>query len=388
MRLQTTVLTLALFTALSLSGQEIESVAGVRFTFATPGARSLGMGGTSVAATDAASAAANPATIDGSGRAASVELRRNEIEGRYYANTSLDTVGQSSTTSGISSAFVTVPFNRGALAFAYDEPLNVDHSTVPLFNGDPAQEATLPATLPANATLSLRRYSTSAAWSVGPLALGASARYERFRQNSSFVASSSSFFPFESVTEQTDAGDWTWSGGAVWKIAERARIGVSYSSGGRFDGTRSFPVAAPQSIEFRTPSSARAGIEFAATPSFTIAAEAVHVAYSEMLQSNRHTFPQGSEYAMADVTEPHAGIEWRHGNLALRAGWWRDPAHALQITNGVVPPTPLNYVTGIVNQSENHVTAGIGYGDTTRFEAAVDRGTYSTRISAGIVSRF
>jgi len=31
-----------------------------------------------------------------------------------------------------------------------------------------------------------------------------------------------------------------------------------------------------------------------------------------------------------DVTEFHAGVEYRIGSVALRGGWWRDPAHGLE----------------------------------------------------------
>ena len=108
----------------------------------------------------------------------------------------------------------------------------------------------------------------------------------------------------------------------------------------------------------------------------------------EMMHGNRNVFPQQSELGYPDVTELHAGAEYRAGKYALRAGWWRDPAHALAIRNGVMPPPPFHYLVAADDPTENHVTAGLSYGEKTRFDASIDRGSRSTRVAFGVSTAF
>jgi hypothetical protein len=41
-----------------------------------------------------------------------------------------------------------------------------------------------------------------------------------------------------------------------------------------------------------------------------------------------------------------------------------------------------------VDSSENHLTAGIGFGGKTRFDASIDRGERSTRVALEISTSF
>ncbi|HVR40960.1 MAG TPA: hypothetical protein VMU84_17845 [Thermoanaerobaculia bacterium] len=383
---------------LATHAQEIESLAGVRLTFENAGARALAMGSTGKA---------NPADIAGAKRSFALESRRRTIEGRYFSDASLNTTGIDSTTNGVSSASLIVPMPHTTWAFFYEEPMNVEHSTASAFNKSsqasvfflcnarlsatpcgPAVYFPTPVTYPLDTSLRLQRYGVTTAWSRGPLAIGASVRYERFHQKSAFVFSNLVVAAPAGVDETTNDSDTTYSAGATWKLSKNARIGASYASGGAFAGTRTFAPDFVRPIEFRTPSTLRGNVAIDVLPQLTLAADVVRVAYSEMVHSRRDLFPQGAELGYEDATELHAGAEYRIGNVAMRTGWWRDPAHALTSLNGLDAPPPFTIAAGIINEAENHVTAGIGFGGKTRFDAAIDRGSRSTNVVMGVTTTF
>lgn len=402
------VFAVLLLTPLAASAQEIESLAGVRLTFDRPGARSLAMGSASIALNDGTGAAANPAAIAGSPRTYSIETRKRTMEGRYVSDADLNTLGVESSTRGVSSAFVTLPMMGATWSFFYDEPLDVQHSTVPAFAsvttvglfycggelsstacGGPAIAFNLPGTYPIDASLRLQRYGAAAAWNRGPLAVGASVRREHLRQETTFVAVPALFAnQYAGVAETIDDHDLTWSAGATWSLGSIARLGATYSSGGSFAGARTFPLEPAQAIELRTPPSLGAGIAIQPLPRLTFTADAIRVRYSEMMHEGRNVFPQGADLGYPDVTELHAGAEVRLGRVALRGGWWHDPAHALTTKNGILPPPPFTQIAGIVNEAENHVTAGLGIGTRNRLDASIDRGSRSTRVSLGVTTTF
>jgi hypothetical protein len=393
---------------ITAAAQEIENLAGVRLTFDRAGARSLAMGSTGIASNDANAAAANPAAIAGARRTFTLETRRRTFEGRYLADNDLNTVGVESSTRGIRSASLTLPMAGLTWSFFYDQPLDVQHSTVPAFSSSspvgqgtffvcdgqvsatpcnaPAVAYHLPGTFPIDTDLQLQRYGAAAAWSRGPLAVGASLRREHLRQQAAF--STAVLNGYSGIAETTDDAALTWSAGMTWNAGSAARIGASYASGGSFAGTRTFPFDPAQSIELRTPPSLGVGVSVTPLPRLTLAADAVRVQYSAMMHDRRNVFPQGSVIGFPDVTELHAGAEYRIGSVALRGGWWRDPAHALEIRNGVLPPPPFHYLPALAGSPENHLTAGIGFGGKTRFDASIDRGERSTRVALEVSTSF
>jgi hypothetical protein len=403
MRTILTTLALLLLPCLA-SAQEIENIAGVRLTFDRPGARSLAMGSTGIAMKDASLAATNPAAIAGASRSFSIETRRRSLEGRYILDDALHTMDIDSSTSGIRSFAFTMPMSGLTWSFFYDEPLDVHHSTGAAFatrsqggfficDGHPSTTPCnsplvafdLPATFPVDARLRLQRYGVATAWTRGPLAVGASVRREHFRQQTGFIPG---LGPNSGVAETSDDAKLTWSGGTTWSFSSAARIGATYSSGGSFASQRTFYVISPKSLEFRTPSSIGAGIAIDPLPQFTLAADAVRVRYSEMMHDQRGLFLDGTNIGYPDVTELHAGAEYRVGGVALRAGWWRDPAHALTNQNGAFPRAPFEYLYTILDSTENHMTAGIGIGSKTRFDASIDHSARTTQVAFAVGSSF
>lgn len=403
MRTILTTLALLLITSV-VSAQEIESIAGVRLTFDRAGARSLAMGSTGIALKDASLAATNPAAIAGSSRSFSIETRRRSMEGRYIGDTALNTIGVDSSTSGIRSATLTVPMSGLTWSLFYDQPLDVHHSTGAAFasrsqggfficdghpSTTPCEQPELlmdfPATLPVDVRLRLQRYGAAAAWTSGPLAVGASVRRDHFRQEDAFIPQLA-YVP--AVGETVDDTKLTWSGGATWSFGSAAQIGATYSSGGAFAGQRILFNVSPRPIEFRTPPSMGAGISINPLPQLTLAADAMRVRYSVMMHDQRDLFLDRTQIGYPDVTELHAGAEYRIGGIALRAGWWRDPAHALANQNAIFPPPPFDYLYTILDSTENHLTAGLGVGSKTRFDASIDHSPRSTQVAFGVGSSF
>lgn len=390
------------------AAQELESIAGVRLNFDRAGTRALGMGATGIATKSSDDVTMNPASIAGAEKSLSLELSRNTMESRYVSDKDLHTVGLDSTATGLHNVSLTYPMAGWTWALFYEEPIEVDHSTRPAFvNGSsagllvcdghlvpanacngPEVYFNLPATFPIDSKLSLQRYGAAAAWSRGPVAFGAALRREHLRQDAVNVFTLPLlFFTYPGPSETTDDSAYTWSAGLTWDVTPRTRAGASYSSGGSFTGARTAPESSDRPIEFRTPPTAGFGLSFDPIPQLTLAADVVRVQYSAMMHGGRNFVLPDTQIGYPDVTEWHAGAEYRLGTVSLRAGWWRDPDHALSVSSGPLLP-PLQYVAAIVHSDEDHLTAGLGIGGKTRLDASVDRSARSTRLALGVSTKF
>ena len=235
-------------------------------------------------------------------------------------------------------AMLVVPAANATWAIYYDEPLSAKAWTSTLPQGEPlavgvdfsgslvpasqcgenCQVQLLPSPLVTwrfDTELGSRRLGAAAAWKLGPLALGASLRYEELHERWRPHAPGTSI----AFTELRDER-FTWSAGAQWQITEAVRAGGSYRSGAAFPR--------PDGYFFRTPSSIALGVAADVRPNLTVAADAVRVRYNEMEGGSPLTV--AGSYEFPDVTELHAGAELRLATrvpVALRAGWWRDPTH-------------------------------------------------------------
>ena len=408
MRTRDLLATLLTLSSTCAIAQEAESLAGVRLRFDRGSTRSLALGSTGIASKQTDLATINPAAVAGARRSLSVDWGRRAMEGRYVGDATLNEIDAESSTRGVRSASLILPFAGLTWALAYDSPLDISHSTVSLFDDariesffvcggklsptscdSPMVVFNAPVTLPIEAELELRRYGVTAAWSNGPFAAGATIRQERLRQRTVFTGPiSPSHESYAGPAETTDDADIAWGAGATWDVTPKVRVGATYSSGGAFAGSRTFADGSLQETEFRTPPSAGIGVSFDPVKNLTLAIDAVRVQYSEMMHDRRNVFPQGSELGYADVDEIHVGAEYRSGPFALRAGWWRDPAHALALRNTIGPPPPFHYAQGIVDDDDDHVTAGIGFGSRTRLDASVDRSSRTTQVALGISTTF
>jgi hypothetical protein len=422
---RTSLLTGALLFVLSLPlhAQDLESIAGLRLRLETAGSRGAAMGGTSEAADDPLAVIHNPAILARMReRTIAVDARQSDASSDVITSGTLGsftTARQEAKTSRSRSAIAILPTRAGTWAIFVDEPLrtaiavpatppNYDAIRVGLYEGrlisdeqctairsgaDPYQHPCFlllvnsPATNNVDARVNLRRAGTALAIRRGALSLGASGQYAQLDR--------ASRQPFSTITTERD-GQFTWNAGIQWQANSRIRAGASYQSGAEFAGTRvdyynDGPVA--RTSRFRTPTSYGAGLTAELTPHLTVAADAVRVLYSDTLSGPTSNGP--ILLVMPDVIEFHGGAEYRLSTripVALRAGWWRDPSHRarfIEVDSEFTPFYPAAaYNLALLDEDEDHLTAGIGFGRTIRVDAAVDRSKHTTRGSLTVATKF
>src|SRR5215210_268357 len=97
------------------------------------------------------------------------------------------------------------------------------------------------------------------------------------------------------------------------------------------------------------PDGYRAGASIGVTERFRVVGEAVRRNYSRLAADDYTTMGTSHRFPYRDATEIHAGAEYRLASLpvALRAGWWHDPAH-------------FGSDFTVLGQSLEHYTVGAG----------------------------
>ena len=381
-------------TTLSLHAQLLESEAGVRLHFDDPGARAVAMGGASVALSN--EWATNPASLAGVKQIAIIEESHREQTTRYVTETdrfSWRTTDVGHSWDGVSGITFVTPFHGITTALTYDEPLNEERSanttanftrgvvlTTP--NGKVSQTCTslcsafgvdVPNVPRYDSSLRVRRWNESLAWQHGPLALGASLRYTQVREDAE-IRQLSRFL------SGIDDAAWSYRAGLKWDVTHALHAGASYESSATVTGSENHGAIVQKT--FKTPATLRAGIAVNVARNLTATADAVRVGYSQLNGGVFNVYLPFNGMQYPNVTEFHAGVEYRLGSVAVRGGWWRDPAHGLQPigrwSSGDIQLALLE------NRAENHVTAGFSAGTRTRLDAAIDRGSRSTRVIVGV----
>jgi hypothetical protein len=408
------VVFLVLLVPVSLFAQDLESFGGLRLRFDAPGARTAAMGGASEALSDAFAGAANPASLARQRtRVLAIETREIANETDYLTGGTVGAFTSSAfgtTSRGVAGAAIVIPARAATWAFHYDRPLHVSADTraltgmsnriatmiaVGVRDGQlvPAEECVdaectfaasfaAPVLLAMNGELRLQRYGVAAARSFGRLALGASAQYAQLDESLGLAG----------VGQEASDAQPTWNAGLQLELTSRLRLGGSFRGGASFEAERVVLTAGntleTQPAQFRTPSSYAAGIAADVTPNLTVAADAVRVRYSEMVK-NRSFGPPA--WLMPDVTELRAGAEYRFRTripVALRAGWWHEPAHRLRAGDDTFGSGKTLNAIMLLDQDETHVTAGIGVGDRVRLDAAYDRSENTSRASLALAATF
>src|SRR5437762_3390194 len=391
------VLIVALAAALPAIAQntDIESLSGLQFNFGNPGARSLGMGGAFLALADDASAAeANPAGL--------TILRKPEvsIEVRNYQEQQLLTTSgtfpdfkrtafshYSNRVEPTFASFV-YPFKKFTIGAYYHEPLKNQGAgaVVPTrnqFTG--AVETELPdfwmlvggnGPIPKADCLKVpdkcvgfvvdpfltaldvqeRTFGAAVAYKFGKLSVGATARYQKFRENAfTFRLSATTFEPLAFVVQATakadgtdlsagDKNDSTFSGGLKFEATDKISFGAVYKKGPKFisptfvaKASNNFDFVKLADTTFHVPDVYGAGISVRPLPVLTVNFDAVHVTYKNLIDDFHSNIAVvqtlKDPYKIDDVTELHLGGEYFFSTkipFAIRAGAWRDPAHAMQ----------------------------------------------------------
>ena len=198
--------------------------------------------------------------------------------------------------------------------------------------------------------------------------------------------------PFGVVNVEGDDQQPSFNLGLLASPNERFSLGLAYKRQPEFDYNFQ-TMGRDEQLElvvfdsgtavFDVPDNLGAGFSFKPTEAFVFSVEANRVFYSELSDNLQSFFvdendPSAATQSVDDITEYHLGAEYFLINikypLALRAGYWFEPYHALKNTN---TDTQLlfrfldannDYVQGArqtaflqrFEKDENHLTFGLG----------------------------
>jgi long-chain fatty acid transport protein len=430
-RVKVLVLVFVMFAAVSGFAQntDIESLAGVKFNFGNPGARSLAMGGAFIAlADDATAAEANPAGL--------TILRQPEVsvEGRNFKIIQNYTIGgvipdqpltDQFTAYGrraeLNFASVVYPIGNLSIAAYHHQQLNYNMAFASLgprfFMGPSGQvdRATCnqlgsqcsPFQLSPFGSAVETMIKTNAiafAWGSGPLSIGAAARYQELDQ----AAGTFRFDEFggdlvlshghAQLAEKEE--DITFTAGFKYAPTNRFGLGGVYKQGAQFDTQLLFVNFANGNVvdlgtpSFNVPDTWGVGVFFRPSPVLTISVDAVQVNYSSLVDNVVTIYDiDPRSFTMEDVTEYHVGAEYFFQSripVAIRAGWWRDPAHQMAytgpVTTGEQVATRILFPEG---KDEDHYSVGVGLAwPRFQIDAAYDTSDSYKVGSLSFVARF
>lgn len=412
----------------SAQNTDIEALAGLQFSFGNPGARSLGMGGAFLGlADDATAAEANPAGL--------TILRQMEVsvEGRHSENDQTFAVGgdfpdletasvvNRSRRVELNFASVVIPAGNFAFAGYFHQPLAQNSDTTVLGtdiffylgeNGPvtPGQCENDPECgayflYPFRTAVEMRMKTTGAAFAykMGTFSIGAAARYQQFEESAFTFRTNEDFIPLSFVAQVADDNDVTFSAGFKWEASPSFSVGGVYKQGAEFETSLQFrdllndgdviDVAQPM---FNVPDVYGVGFAWRPVPTLTLLADAVNIDYSA-LADDFYTVYQGIDgdefYEIEDTLEYHLGAEYFFATsipVALRAGWWRDPAHELEY---VGPLTFPNAVAARIlypgGEDQDHYSVGVGLAwPRFQIDAAYDTADAVRTGSVSFVARF
>jgi long-chain fatty acid transport protein len=431
----------AAFLALASSAgaqSNVEVNGGAQFDFVNPGARSLAMGGAFIGmADDATTAFTNPAGLRFiSRKEVSLEVKSRSFEtllasrgrdGGSPSGNGADTVPGLQNTSSVSDvlgvAFASFVFPRPkwAVAVFRHELANylVSVRTEGFFVTSPSVRR-LPIT--GDLDLSIVGYGAAASYLIIPtLSVGAGVTLYDFSLESTtsrFAVNDQRFtnppfFGAPNYTSGNRAGSETQFGdgrkagvnaGISFTPVPQFRLGVVFRQGAEFDVSvqsldASDVVVRNQQGRFNAPDVFGAGIAVKPVDGLTIAADAVHVRYTQLKRGFVNVFGTDQAplldyepqfYSVNDATELRIGAEYLITKMripvALRGGVWVDPEHSM-VYSGSVRSEQITFqdYTGDVN----HVTFGAGVA-LRRFElnGGVDLSTRVNTASVSTVVRF
>ncbi len=264
-------------------------------------------------------------------------------------------------------------------------------------------------------TIQERTFGIAGAYKIGNFSFGATARYQRFNETA-FTFRVTPTFDFDSISVQAtsdirndndrakDKHDVTFAGGVKWAPGDKFSIGAVYKQGAKFTAP-TFAANRNTGCEFmrvsnttfHVPDVYGAGVSVRPIPVLTINADAVHVTYSNLVDNfvsvNEDIRSIDKAYKASDVTEIHVGAEYFFAMkvpFALRAGWWRDPAHSIEYRGPLALPdavaAAILYPKGA---AQKHVSVGGGFAwPRFQIDAAYDTSKYYKVGSLSAVVRF
>ncbi len=410
LKLGATVLTLALAGAGLVQAQVLDEVTpSIEFNFSTPGARSLAMGGAFLGLADDATAAyANPAgltTLRDS--EVGLELRNwdytvtypdyGHFEGSATGNgtDTVDGLVFSESSDGVSGpSFLSyVHAGEGWAMAVYGHQLANFEASFATQGAFVGEGASLGRLFPVEAAVDLEiaNYGLSFAFTASEsFSVGVGLSYYDFSYASAtrrydFIDdpfgppdySAGNLFSTQ-VADGSDS-DWGYNVGFLWKTSDKVWLGGVYRSAPDFDfdfagacGPADPEYCASQGNNFAVDGSFHVpqtyGLGIAVKPSdeMTLMFDWDHVQYSDLEDGFTPvpSFVSQLEYFhVDDGDEFHGGLEYVFSKmknpLAVRAGAWLSPAHAVTYSGDVAIFEAL-WAVGNSADDEWHYTAGLG----------------------------
>jgi long-chain fatty acid transport protein len=261
-----------------------------------------------------------------------------------------------------------------------------------------------------------RTYGLTGAWQLHPkFSIGVSARHQRFLETAATFRFTPQFNPSQNLIQATarvsngnvelvEATDTTFSVGFKWAPNDKISFGGVYKQGPEFDAPlfyadadTGFDFILAAETKFHMPDIAGVGISVRPIPVLTINVDAVSVKYSNLVDDFVSATADVSDledpFTVDDVVELRIGAEYLFSTkipIALRAGYWRDPAHSV-VWNG-----PVNHPNFIAEsmlypggQDQNHITFGAGLAwQRFQIDAAYDTSDTYKVGSISMVTRF
>lgn len=351
---------------------DIESLAGIIFNFANPGARALGMGGAFMALADDASAVeANPAGLSVL-RKTEISIELRNYEQKKFLTTSgtypdLERTGFSLGNRMIQPTFFSFvrPVGRFVVGAYYHEVLRnkgtanvlpqfnpINRSvvkSVPVFflpkNGNaPVSEAECQALvkqtndpfacleftlIPFTSFIDMneRTVGAVAAYTFRSVSVGLTARFQRFTETAGSVDFNANTFEVDNIRRQTSGttasgrheNDVTFTTGVKWSARPWLSVGAVYKEGAKFPTSMFLSDANGvtkkiAATKFHVPDIYGLGLSVRPLPVLTINADALRINYSN-LTDNFHSFSEeleaaGHPYVISNGTEMHVGAEY------------------------------------------------------------------------------
>ncbi len=346
----------------ALAVNDLETNASVPFSFANPGARSLGMGGAFIGlADDATTAYTNPAGLTQLRQTeVAVELRHTAFSTPYvnggtvttqpFSTAGLNIANDDSSANNVSYLSAVIPHDRWAFAFyrhelsRFKSSFRSDRSAV--ING-----FTLFQTA-SSIDLQIVNWGAAAAYAATDkvsLGFGLS-RYDFDFDTQTGRYNPGAPFQLVSAPQHGDDHGLGWNLGARFSFSESLSLGLSYRHAPRFDystsvtllsNTGAEPLPQPRllnsasGLRFDVPDVWGVGLSWRPSESLVVNFDVDRVMYSELTDGISTFFDPvaTSQLKIEDGTEYHLGAEYTFTTMkhpfSLRGGLWHDPRHAI-----------------------------------------------------------
>ncbi|HSX61395.1 MAG TPA: outer membrane protein transport protein [Tahibacter sp.] len=370
-----TVLSFASGTALAIN--DLEANASIPFSFANPGARSLGMGGAFIGLADDATAAySNPAGL--------TQLRQVEVaaEARHtafstpyvdsgntttnpFSTAGLRVLEDDSSTNNLSYFSIIVPAERWSFAFYRHELANFssDFDTSAALRFDDAPLFMTESSI----DLKIVNWGAAAAFrATDRVSFG----FGLSRYDFDLHSDTGRFFenrPLRLQTALQDGDDHGlgWNLGARFGLSDSVSLGLTYRHAPRFDYTSQIiglsdgttplnpPIQqyGPSRVTFNIPDVFGIGLSWRPTDRLVVNLDVNRVRYSELTDdiSTFFDITATQRLQIEDGNEAHLGAEYTFADMthpfSLRAGIWHDPRHSVSFVGVPRPDQFQNNVT-------------------------------------------